>query len=221
MKRRHFLGMMTSTTVLAACSTNNVSVKTLKEVYDARFGKASSFDPALPETLPYASIAVTFRNWKKLLLILGKTEGDELHWISEDRGVLVTRFGRIVKTVGLPEELLKTVFHTPDFFENMRPNGPGIDSARRSIDLSPGHRYAVTVNSTLRPLDETATIQIGRHTRQVRCFEEYGEAPALSWRFSNRYWADTAGFVWKSEQQTSPNTPIITIEVTKAYGGKA
>ncbi|SDH67588.1 YjbF family lipoprotein [Propionivibrio dicarboxylicus] len=218
MKRRHFLGILTSATALAACSSNNVSLKTLREVYDARFGKASSFDPELPDTLPYASIAVTFKNWKKLLLILGKVEGDEQHWISEDRGVLVTRFGRIIKTVGLPEELLKTVFHSPDFFERTQLTTPSAESARRSIDLSPGNRYAVIVNSTLTPLGDMTAIQIGKHIRQVRCFEENGEATALSWRFTNRYWADASGFVWKSEQQTSPNTPIITIEVAKPYG---
>ena len=36
-----------------------------------------------------------------------------------------------------------------------------------------------------------------------------------TWKVINRYWIDSEGYIWKSEQNISPKLPIIRIEVTK------
>ena len=215
MKRRQFLGLFASSASLAACSTNNNLVKSLSSAYEISFGDKSAFDPSYPERLPYASISVSIKNTARALLVLGKAEGDELHWISADRSVLVTRHGRLVKTVGFNENLLKTAFSGPDFFDNWRDDQKP-SQINRVVDLAPGNRYGIPVISTFKAIAKE-TINIGSKSYQTTRFEENGSAPMLAWTFVNNYWADDKGRVWRSTQQISPASPLVTIEVTKPY----
>ncbi|MFZ4534793.1 YjbF family lipoprotein [Propionivibrio sp.] len=216
MNRRHFLGLLASSAALTAC-TNNNTLKSLSSAYEISFGNKSAFDPSYPEQLPYASISVGIKNMSRALLVLGKVDGDELHWISADRSVLVTRHGRLVKTVGFKENLIKTDFPGPDFFENWSGNEKPTQ-ANRIIDLTPGNRYGIQVIASLKTIGKE-TISIGSKTYQTTRFEENCFAPTLSWTFSNSYWVDDNGRVWRSTQQASPASPLITIEVTKPYNG--
>ena len=215
MNRRHFLGFFASSASLAACSTDNNALKTLASAYEASFGDKAAFDPSYPESLPYASIAVSAKNRSRALLVLGKAEGDERQWISADRGVLVTRHGRIIRTVGLNENLIKTDFSGPDFFERWGDERKS-SKVNRVVDLMPGNRYGVAITSIFKAVGKE-TINIGSRSYQTTRFEENGTAPLLSWTFSNSYWADDKGNVWRSIQQLSPNAPAMTIEVTKPY----
>lgn len=214
MQRRHFLSFFASSTALAACS-NSAAFKTLNSAYDMSFGNTPSFDPSYPDKLPYASIAVSIKNMPRALLVLGKVEGDEMHWFSGDKGVFVTRFGRLIKTVGLPENITKTDFSTADFFETY-PEAQKDASLSRVIDLSPGHRYGVKVDAILKKLGKE-TITIGTKTRETTRFEEYCHAPLLSWRYTNSYWVGETGQVWRSTQQVTPTGQPITIELTKPF----
>lgn len=214
MKRRRFLGILASSTALAACS-NSVAMRTASSAFENSFGNKSAFDPGYPEQLPYASIAVSIKNMNKALLILGKIEGDDLHWVSADRSVLVTRHGRLVKTVGLNENLIKTDFPAADFFENWSADKKS-STAARIVDLTPGNRYGVKIESSLKAMNRE-TIGIGNKTYQTTRFDEHCVAPLLSWEFTNSYWADDHGTVWRSRQHTTPASPVITIEVTKPH----
>lgn len=214
MQRRHFLSFVTASSVLAACS-NSAAFKTINSAYDMSFGNKPSFDPSYPDQLPYASIAVSMKNLPKALLVLGKVEGDEMHWFSGDRGVFVTRFGRLIRTVGMAENITKTDFSSPDFFENAT-RAKTEASLSRIIDLSPGNRYGIKVDSKLKELGKE-TITIGTKTRETTHFEEYCYAPLLSWRCTNHYWVGESSQVWRSIQQASPAGQSITIELTKPF----
>lgn len=214
MQRRHFLSFVASSTALAACS-NSTAFKTINSAYDMSFGNKPSFDPGYPDQLPYASIAVSMKGMPKALLVLGKAEGEEMHWLSGDKGVLVTRFGRLIRTVGLPENITKTDFASPDFFENF-PEARHDVSLSRVIDLSPGHRYGIKVDASLKNLGKE-TITIGTKMRETTHFAEFCYAPLLSWRHTNNYWVGENGQVWRSIQQVSPSGQPITIELTKPF----
>lgn len=215
MKRRRFLGLFASSASLAACSTNNNALRTLVSAYEISFGDKSAFDPAYAESLPYASIGVNFKNASRALLVLGKADGDERQWISADRSVLVTRNGRLVKTVGLRENLTDTRFSGADFFENWSSERTPT-KIERIVDLMPGYRYGVLVSSSFKAIGQE-TITIGSRSHRTTRFEESGSAPLLSWTFTNNYWADDEGHVWRSIQQYSPASPTLTIEVIKPY----
>lgn len=221
MKRRTFLACLGSSAIpfFAACNANQ-SARTVNDAIDAIRGK-EAFNPDYPEKLPYASISVSIPGLRTALLILAKVEQDELHWLSADRSVIVTRFGRIAKTFGLRQaNLVNTQFINKDFFEGSPPATretlPLPKQSSRIIDLRPKDRFGIKVDSQLIHQGEK-TIQIGSRQHQLTQFEEQGSASVLNWKFSNQYWVDAQNTVWKSTQQIAPESPLITIELRKPY----
>ena len=214
--RRKFLVALGGSLLLQGCSTNQ-SVKTLKTALSSQFGDASSFAPDYPEKLPYASMAVRFPNLPRALLVLGKAEGGELHWYSADRGVLVTRYGRLVRSAGFAENLVRTEFSGKDFLE---PGGLLMpdDRLQRRIDLQGGARYGIAVNSSLR-LGGEADVVVGQRSLRLLLVEEHCQVPTLNWSFVNKFWVDQNRFVWRSEQQIAPEFPMVQTEVMKPYLG--
>ena len=114
MNRRNFFTAASALLAANACS-NNVALKTAGSIFETSFGNGSAFDPDYPDKLPHASIAVRQKGRQRSLLILGRVSGDELHWVSADRGILITRHGRLIRTVGFTDDLGKTDFVKPDY----------------------------------------------------------------------------------------------------------
>ena len=81
---------------------------------------------------------------------------NDLHWISADREVLVTRHGRILQTVGLPENIDSTELVTQDF---LVPNAQAAATYLRSIDISKTRGFGIRIESQTRRLN-TSTIQL-------------------------------------------------------------
>ena len=50
---------------------------------------------------------------------------------------------------------------------------------------------------------------------KLNLIEEELHNKYLGWKVKNRFWYDSEGFIWKSEQHLSPKLPLIQIEVTK------
>ena len=216
MNRRNLLVTLAASLATSACS-NNVTVKTIGSIFDSSFGKGAAFDPDYPDKLPYASISVSQNGLKRSLLVLGKVEGDELHWISADRGVLITRHGRLVRTVGFAENLAKTDFSGEDFVTGkVFPNLENQLTAARIVDLSPGNRYGIKIESSLEMIGKES-IAIGSHRHETTRIDEHCVAPLLRWKYTNSFWLDAQGQVWRSTQHFAPTAPVMSIEVTKPY----
>ena len=163
--------------------------------------------------IPYASIAVRFSDYAQSLLILGRYDGDDLHWISTEREVLVTRHGRLVKTYGLPDDSRETRFMTYD------PVGKPIAAAApetaclRTIDLEPRHVDGIVIRSRFENAGRE-TLTILDATLPTEMWIESNIAPDLDWSFTNRFWVDEkSGYVWKSLQYLSPRLPPLEIIV--------
>ncbi|MBS1190197.1 MAG: putative lipoprotein YmcC precursor [Rhodocyclaceae bacterium] len=215
MDRRNFLSLLVASATLGGCA-NSIVGRTLVKAAETSFGSSSAFNPDYPDKLPYASLAVMTKSTPQALLILAKAEGGELHWMSSDRGVLVTRNGRLVRTVGLPENLLYTDFLKNDFFEAGHLPHAEASSVKRLVDMAPGNRYGILVESTLTRVRQEK-IRIGRHEYDVMQFVEYCVAPQLSWEYANTYWVDAQGMMWRSIQHVVPGMEPVEIEVTKPF----
>lgn len=213
--RRHFCIALGAAAVSVACG-KNLSVKTM-EVALENFSGRDAFDADYPDRLPYASMAVLLPNLKRGLVILGKVEGDELHWITADRGVLVTRFGRLVRSAGFPENVARTEFIDPDFLDPAVPLRDGM-TFRRQVDFVPGNYYGATVNSTLH-VGEDHKLIVGKRQMSLRLFEERALVDGLGWGYTNRFWVDDKRVVWRSEQFLTPGRPAMMIDVMKPYAG--
>jgi hypothetical protein len=165
------------------------------------------------ERIPYASIAVRLGNGPQALLILGGYDGEDLHWISHEHEVIVTRRGRIVQTYGLPDDIKETQFLTHDPVGQPASTMGAATECLRTIDLEPQHIDGVLVRSRFTN-DGSENLTILGTERTTSLWGEASVASDLNWEFRNRYWIDPrSGYVWKSVQYLSPQLPALEIIV--------
>ena len=180
-------------------------------------GKAAAFDADYAENLPYASIAVTLKNVPKALLVLAKAEGDDLHWMSSDRSLLVTRKGRLIRTAGLTQNILQTSIVNEDLIAGgVLPTKLQSAKQRKIVDLSPGNRYGMVVESHY-SVEKRQVLRILRYEHDTTHITEHCHVPMLSWHFENQFWIDDQGTVWRSIQHITPEMPSVEIELIKAF----
>jgi len=214
-RRRAICSAFGASLASVACG-KNLSVRTMDVAFDNFLGR-DAFDPDYPDRLRYASMAVSLPEMKRALVVLGKVEGDELLWFTADRGVLVTRFGRLVRSAGFQNNLARTEFVTQDFLDPAVVLKDG-EIYQRNVDFLPGNYFGAPVRAILR-LKGEETVLVGKRRMQLRLLEESVEIPGLNLTYANRFWVDTKRFVWRSVQYLSPLDAPMTIEVMKPYGG--
>lgn len=152
------------------------------------------------------------------LMILGRIEGQELHWISSDRIVLVTRYGRVIRTAGLPANLKETRLIDLDPLEGLREGRFETDPFRRLVDLAPPDHYQIMVTSNLELLGKESIV-IAELLFDTEVFRERCSARDFDWTFENRYWVDPDnGVIWKSIQHIHPDIPPVELELLKPAG---
>lgn len=163
--------------------------------------------------LPYGQISAKLGKGPRSLLILAAKQGDDLHWASADRAVLVTRAGRLVTTVGLPVDLRNTRdIDTDPLASGLHRLGQVI-SARRLCDI--GRTFNCVVEAEYRVLGRE-NLTVVELTFDTVVVETRERVAVLDWEFSNRYWADAAtGVIWKSIQHVAPKLPAFDIELLK------
>lgn len=169
--------------------------------------------------IPYASLLAKIGSGPLSTLILGKVEGEYLHWFSADRAVIVTRNGRVIKTAGLPQNLSSSRPLDADPLDSLANLSAPAYPHRRQVDISPGGIYGAILTLRLVPVG-TETIEILGQSHNTVVFTEEGEGDGLKWSFRNAYWCDRdTGFIWKSIQNYVPSAPPLEIQVGKPYLG--
>jgi hypothetical protein len=213
--RRRFAGAALSLG-LASCSTGgvNLGVDVVRAFRYAAFGVPDvEITRENINQIPYATIAAKIGKGPRSLLVLWRVEREDLHWISADNAVVVTRRGRVVRTAGLPATIRDTDFQASDPLASGQDEG--IDGAQsvRVVDFEPDG--PLTVGSSFHMIGPR-TIEIAGIRFDTVLFEERCIVPATNWTFTNRYWRDPSdGFVWRSEQTIARQFPPIQIEVLK------
>ena len=203
------------TTPLTACGENPLAVNVVRAIRFSTIGL-----PDVPisrdavSKLPYASIAAKIGKGPRSLLILWRRERDDLHWISADAAVVVTRRGRVVKTAGLPENIRETIPVGPDPFSEGLHNLQAGTTFFRSVDLDPGMTgMRIDSNYEVRGARSVRITEIDFETILI---VERNVARTVNWSFENLFWIDPFdGFIWKSRQHIARAFPPVEIEVLK------
>ncbi len=213
--RRYFIAA-SAAYLTAGCSESPVFESTVQAF---KYVLAGAEDPPLTRSavakLPYASITAKIGKGPRTLLLLAYLEGINRHWHSGDRVALVTRHGRLVRTVGLTENLRRTRGLSADPLSGGAHEIAAPVRFSRAVDVQSRERFVLPIDSTFeRVRAETITIlEIDFSTVLIR---ERNVARLLDWEFENLYWVDSVdGFVWKSRQHLSRALPPIEIEVLK------
>ncbi|MBB1318544.1 YjbF family lipoprotein [Shewanella sp. SR43-4] len=215
---------------LSGCS--NTSSQIANMVKESIIGPPDSVISASKiESSPYASIYVRVNKSSQAYVLLAFAEASqtipatpfskknaELKWVSSDAAMLVTRNGRLLKTVNLFDGNLVTLSS-----EQIDPISLGLHLTstpmqwQSTIDWQPGYHFSYKQQSTFTFIADE-TVIINESPVILKRYDEHVFIPKLGIEYNNQFWIDaTSGMVFKSNQKIAPNLPYIDITLLKPY----
>lgn len=205
---------------LANCSsfnTGNIApgyIDTFKAINNAVFGYSQDqISSELIANIPYASILLKIGKGPRGLMILEQKINGELVWISADGIYVVTKNGKIIRTKGLINDLLRVEFEDLNF-ENTTTKSTKNTTSKMyySFDKPSLNNLEIEVSYESKSIEE---VEIMDKKMDLRRVEEIIENKYLGWKTKNIYWIDDDNVIWQSEQTISPKLPKIYIQLTK------
>ncbi len=195
--------------LLSACTASLQDVR-----YVIRGPEGSQITRAQVDSLPYATVAAKLGRGPRFVGILGKAEGNDLHWNAVST-VLVTRRGRVIRTVGLSANLTRTELVDQDPVSGLVDIEQFPVAARRLVDFGPPYRFNVMVEGVFEEVGRE-TVEILELQFDTRVFREKCTARDVDWKFTNTYWVDPEnGINWKSRQHIHPDLPALDLDILK------
>ncbi|WP_299016260.1 YjbF family lipoprotein [uncultured Photobacterium sp.] len=225
----HLFLLFLITAIMSGCSQKFNDVNDTLNI--ALFGDADTqLESFNINSLPYASIYARIGNGPRAFMVLALTETParfnyqaeiqalQLKWLSADKGMLVTEYGRLVKTLNLPQgNLLNTYSKTPDPLRLglHKTNTP--KQWQRTIDWQPGYHFGYQLKSTF-IRQQNAVIMINDKPIETLHFTEDVLVDSLNVTYQNDFWLQPqTGKVLKSKQKLAPGLPYVEITLLKPY----
>jgi hypothetical protein len=203
----------------AGCSSANSGntsysqfYQVLRQSWAASFGKAR-ITREQAAAIPYASLGYSMDEGNQGLLVLATDSGGNLLWTSAAHVVIVTRDGRIVRTVGLGRDLSNLTSRDERGLTPPSAAIRGPFTSTRLEDFPDLGLYGVRV-SCLASLAGRQSIKIlGQAIATLRVNEACSSRDP-DWSFTDSFWVDKDnGFVWRSHQHIHPQGTSIDIEI--------
>jgi hypothetical protein len=168
-------------------------------------------------SIPYASMGYSLDGGNQMLLVLATDSGRELLWTGPSHAVIVTRDGRIVRTVGLGHDLAGLT--TPGTAAPAPAAASrGSFTSSRLEDFPELGLYGTLVSCRAR-LVGRQTIQILDQAITTNRVDEACQSQRPDWSFVDSYWVDPDnGLVWRSRQHIHPKGAEIETEVFRPPG---
>lgn len=165
--------------------------------------------------LPYASLYARLNEGPRIFVVLGYNEKGQQKWVTQDQAMLVTQHGRLVKTLGLPDNLLSV--------SNLQQD-PLADSLHISNDAGwtrivqwteQGKVRGATVRSTFqRGTDEVLTVAGNRIP--CRVWHEQVSIDSSNREWENTFWIDnSSGDVVQAHQMLAADAFPVDITILK------
>ncbi len=166
--------------------------------------------------IPYASLSYRVNGSSEAMLVLATDSNGDLLWTAASRVVLMTRNGRIMRSVGFPHD--RAGMTSESVSAPLPPPGQATQRAFRSVrlaDFPDASLYGVrlTCVSTQRGAEMVTILGTQVATRRV---DETCESRSPRWSFTDRYWVDAqSGFVWQSLQHLHPAGSIVQVKILR------
>lgn len=197
--------------VLSACASVSGVSRDLHDFLESanltRSRAASDAAPALSSPV----ISVTYGYSPEIFLSLDATEGSRLTWFGQDRVLIVTDGGRIVKTAGLPTNL----GGSSPFF----PNSDNGKERFFGIDFPDLNIFGAPILCKRQDFGDVA-IRVPGGTMLAGHIVEHCSSTPMKWTFDNEYWEDRkTQYVWRSCQYIHPASPPVMLEVLRPEPG--
>ena len=151
-------------------------------------------------SLPYSTMYLRLNGGQRIFVVLGYRENGLDKWLTQDRAVIVTRSGRLVKTVGLRSNLLEVTNLDGDPLMNAARLHNGARWQRDVRWSEEGEPRSARLISTFTPAgDAVLTIAGQRVDTQVWRESVRAFVPQREWQ--NTFWIEkTTGLVRQSQQ---------------------
>ena len=150
--------------------------------------------------LPYSTMYLRLNGGQRIFVVLGYIGQDQSKWLSQDGAMMVTRNGRLMKTVNLHYNLLNITATTPDPLLQAKSLTAGTTWQRVIQWTEEGHYRAATLKSRFEPAG-SEVLNIAGQAVPCQVWHENVEstAPVRSWR--NTFWIDTRTSQVRQSQQ--------------------
>jgi hypothetical protein len=162
--------------------------------------------------IPYASLGYRIDGGNEGILVLATDNNGEQLWTAASPVVLLTRGGRILRSVGLPHDIAGTTAQggtLPPLSDALR----GPYRSTRAVDLPDIGAYGVSLSCTTTSRGPQTISIIGTAIATVR-IDETCHSARPQWTFTDNYWIDAkTGFTWHSIQHLHPVGTTIPIEI--------
>lgn len=165
--------------------------------------------------LPFASAYVRVGEGHRAFVVLAYVEAGQQKWVSKDRTMIVTQQGRLVKTLGLRDNVLR-VFNAD--------GDPLADGVRLVEGARWNHVLQWSDSDSPLSLIVESTFTRGKRVtltvpgRKIDCqvWHEQVDARFLSVSWENTFWIDrVTGQVWKSKQKIGPYSAFVEFTLLK------
>jgi hypothetical protein len=202
---------------LAACSSSGQSDyaqywEMMKQSLSATFGK-SGITLQQAASIPYASMGWRLNGGPQNLIVLASDNDGEQMWTSAARIVLVTKNGRIKRTVGFAHDMAALVPRASEGFQSPSVVAKTASSQQYTADFPDAGIYGAQIVCRAASKGARAITILGQRIATVR-IEENCDSPSLRWSFRNIYWTDPkTGFVWRSRQTIHPAGDTLETEI--------
>ncbi|MEA1063202.1 YjbF family lipoprotein [Apirhabdus apintestini] len=165
------------------------------------------------ENMPYASQYVTLNGGPQIFVVLAYAENGRQKWVTQDEAMLITQRGRLVKTLGLGDNLISVTDTEDDPLRQPAQITNGARWARQAMWTEHQQIRAATLRSSFH-WEGKDTLSVGPASTAVRVLKE--NVISERGRWENRYWVDNEGQIRKSTQLLGPNYYPITTLMLKA-----
>lgn len=205
--------------LLAGCD-QTPTLSLVKDSFSVAFPNASDYPRTREQVdaLPYAQLGVRIGSGGRGIMVLSEKRDDDLYWMSANRLLLVMRKGRIVRSVGLPTDLLSTRLDGRDLLDYYDPEKPEIDGLETSMSVDVGNSYGAKIRSRYR-VEGSETIRVLGESYDTLRVSEQLSCDSWSWRATNLHWlSKRSAMIWRSRQVFGKAQPAIEFEMLKRPG---
>lgn len=161
------------------------------------------------QNMRYASQYMRINNGPQIFVVLAYDEEGQQKWVTQDRAMVVTENGRIVKTTSLGDNLQQVTNQASDPLAKANQIVDGASWTRQMAWTEHQQVRMATAHSTF-TWDGTDTLKVASSTTPVRVLDEEVTASGKTWH--NRFWIDSEGLVRQSKQYLGADYwPVTTI----------
>jgi len=165
--------------------------------------------------IPYATLSYRVDGNSESLLVLATDSNGDLLWTAASHVALMTRDGRILRSVGLPHDKGGMSGHLGVPLSPLTSALKAPYRSTRTADFPDIGYYGVALNCTAVARGRQLITILGTALPTTKV-EESCESRAPRWSFTDSYWLDSeSGFVWQSTQNIHPSGTVVKIKILR------